>query len=297
MLVMKKALELNYLTRNRLGFSLAIDPASTFKKTLLQRVDSVDLTLYFSKSFAGLRLDQFRQEIKDFVQVASNVQSQLKAANDSRLGVFPQSIIAVDHDMDCLKRPEVMVPMMSARLPKRKPSPPPSPVLPRLTRSTSLTNVFLAENVPLVAMSLVDRIPMKKPRASTKHKPIQPARANSVSAISIKSFSKQNLMKHFDSPAEAKLFETYKKKKVLYVKQSEKESKKETKSNGFNGDTICGNIDQKCVVSLTSKSSLSASVISTPYPDPDWDDKTPIISNRKRSEDSALIESEHRAAC
>jgi hypothetical protein len=288
-LVMKKALELNYLTRNRNGFTLAIEPADLS----LQFFVSMDLTLYYSKSFIGMRLDQFRQEIKDFVEVASNVQSQLKTTNDDQTGIFPQPSIFCVHGNGSLRRPEVMPPMMSATLPQRKPSPPPSPVQARPTRSSSLKDTIGAGRMSLGGLSLADILPLTKPRANMK--PMQPMRSNSISNIFAKSISKQSLMKHFDSPAEAKLFETYQKKKALYIKQHDQESKT-GKSNSCNDNAFCGKFDQDCFASLKHESSFSDdSVLSNLYPSSEWESETPVISNRKGRESSDTVQSGRRA--
>jgi hypothetical protein len=292
-MVMRKALELNYLTRKRLGFTLAIDPSSKAKSHPQTVVALVDLTLCYSKSFVGVRLDRFRREVKDFVEVAFNVQSQLEATDEGRLGASPRSDGLIDYGIEALQRPESRAPMALARQPTRKPSPPPSPVPSRPTRSSSLKEDILAGKLPLRLQSVV-------PATSKNTAPSQPIRANSITTVSTKCFKKKKIMEQFDDPAEAKLYETFMRNKARYIKQAEdlKKSLSQDEDDNENKVFCDDSDDEDSVVTITGPAAKLAFNFPQPAFGPEDDGKTPIISNRKGSDDEFhIVESENRAVC
>ncbi|KAG7368902.1 Tir chaperone protein CesT family protein [Nitzschia inconspicua] len=297
-MVMKKALELNYLTRNRQGFTLAIDP--TTSKSRLHTVGLVDLTFCYSKSFVGMRLDRFRREVKDFVEVAFNVQSQLEIIGEGRLGAAPRNDGLIDYGIEALRQPESMAPMGSPLPPKRKPSPPPSPKPTQPARASSLKQDIISGQLSHRVKPFGQGSSLKKSSGNTS--PSQPVRAHSITTVSTKSFAKQKLMDQFDSPAEAKLFETFMRKKALYIKQVQE--LKNSISNGGEDDdedsVFCDDSDDDSVVTISGAFSATPAVaFPKPVLLPENDDgKTPVISNRKCSdEDFGIIESENRAFC
>lgn len=293
--VMKKALELNYLTRNRLGFTMAIEPASF--KGHPKTVGLVDLTLCYCKSFVGMRFDRFRRELKDFVEVACNIQSQLQTIDDGRLGATPRNDGLIDSGIEALRRPESMVPMPSPLPPIRKPSPPSSPGASQPACSTSLKEDILAGNLPRRLQSLVQSSVTEKIAGNTK--PSQPVRSHSVVTVSTKAFMKKKYRNNFDTPAEAKLYETFMRKKALKIQQA-KELHNCRHEDEIEDIIFCDDSDDDSVVTIVGASASAMPKFGCLAPTRKCEDdgKTPIISNRKSSdEDFKIVESEHRAVC
>jgi hypothetical protein len=283
-LVMKKALELNFLTRNRHGFALAIDPSSSSRTSPLpslsvkdswDSVGPVELTLCCSKPLTGMSYKQFSKNIKDFAIVAYNVQSQLESIDDGRLGVLPLST-AYTYDEELGKEAASPAPLMCAQVPQRKHSFEIGNTC-VLYDDDSVDSTDSIKYPPTRSMSL-----LSAPAISTvTNTSNQPSRATSISSgMSRKSFVKKRVL-HFKSPGEARLFETFMRKKKEFVQKSKDEQKKlkdleatETKSD-----------DKATQRALSIGTAAKQSLVAREC------DHTPLISNRKNTEEAELEES------
>jgi hypothetical protein len=263
---MKKALELNYLTRNKLGFTLAIDPSTNIDDSGRY----VQLSLCFSKSTTtNVGLDKFRSTIKDFVEIAFNVQKQLEMVNDSsRLRTF--SLVETERGHNA----NVSPPMMTGP-PVRKPS-----LTGTVKRQSTVNTTISTRNPPLQKSNSCVHPPAVIPHNSSNE---IVSRSNSMVKPQIKrksSLTRANLLASFDCPAEAKLFETYMRKKAQFVKNSQKEIKL---ANTIQSQRESAGIDTlqssqlKRMVSLPVTATATTTTRHRIYSE----DRTPVMSNKK----------------
>ena len=130
--VMKKALELNYFVDERKGYLLAIDPSSSSSSVGLrpnsrlsqqhqhqhqmscsiglQQFPIIELSLCFSRPMALLGgNDNFFDLMENFTEVASNIQSQLEDADESRLGISPRTTTNTSNGIASLTSPPTII--------------------------------------------------------------------------------------------------------------------------------------------------------------------------------------------
>lgn len=138
--VMKKALELNYFVGDRKGYLLAIDPSSSSSSVgpppnsrssqqhqhsqshrtpcciELQQFPIIKLSLCFSRPMSALGGNEnFFDLMRNFTEVASNIQSQLEDADEGRFGMTPRTITDTANSIASLTSPPSIIAQLTGQ--------------------------------------------------------------------------------------------------------------------------------------------------------------------------------------